>query len=281
MSAPSLDHLRTLVTVYRAGSFSEAASLLGISQPTVTAHIRALEEGMGFPIFDRGVTGVTATAKGRELAESAEAHVDALDDLLAPVVAGSVHLGGAAEFVTAKVMPRLASLLQVTGAPIIVTLGLADAHLADLRDGRLDLVISSVPPRGPGVESVPFFDEEFALVAAPRWSSTPVEDVPLIAYAPGLPIIRRYWRSVFGAQPGGLAVAAIVPDLRGIVTALCDGAGMSVLPDYLIRDALADGSLVCLHEPEVAPLNTLYVVTRAGEPSGAVRALASAIAQIR
>ncbi|BFO22957.1 hypothetical protein SHKM778_93450 [Streptomyces sp. KM77-8] len=41
--------LRTFVTVHRAGSFTRAAALLGLSQPAVTSQIRTLERQLGRP----------------------------------------------------------------------------------------------------------------------------------------------------------------------------------------------------------------------------------------
>ena len=45
--------LRTFVAVHRAGSFTRAARLLGLSQPAVTGQIRALERQLGRPLFLR------------------------------------------------------------------------------------------------------------------------------------------------------------------------------------------------------------------------------------
>lgn len=53
--------LRTFVTVHRAGSFTRAAALLGLSQPAVTSQIRTLERQLGKPLFLRQARGVTPT----------------------------------------------------------------------------------------------------------------------------------------------------------------------------------------------------------------------------
>ena len=64
MPSPSLDQLRTFVTVVRAGSLTRAARLLGVSQATVSAHVDALEATLGVRLFERDRSGVTPTAKG-------------------------------------------------------------------------------------------------------------------------------------------------------------------------------------------------------------------------
>lgn len=279
MALPDLEHLRTFVTVYRTRSLTEAAALLGLSQPTVTTRIKDLETAFGYPLFERSSTGVTATTRGDELARAAAQPVDALDDLLHSSQTGppaAVQLGGPAELLSIMVVPRLAEVVATIGAPIQLTFGLADSLLTMLRAGRLDIVVSAVRPRLPGIAAAPLYDEEFLLVGAPRWLGTALRDqdvppegrwagAPVVAYAQDLPIIRRYWQSVFGHRPDGLAVSAVVPDLRGVRDALLAGVGISVLPEYLVRADLAAGDLVLLDTPEVAPLNTVYVATRSGE----------------
>lgn len=59
--------LRAFHGVAVEGGFTRAASALGITQPTLSAHIRALEEGYGIKLFERGGRNVHLTALGREL----------------------------------------------------------------------------------------------------------------------------------------------------------------------------------------------------------------------
>lgn len=279
MATPDLEHLRTFVTVYRTGSLTEAAALLGLSQPTVTARVKDLEAAFGYALFERSNSGVVPTARGDELARSASYSVDALDDLLSSSLAGppaAVQLGGPAELLSIMVVPRLAEVIAAIGAPVQITFGLADSLLAMLRAGRLDIVVSALRPQLPGIAAAPLYDEEFLLVGAPRWRADTSQNqdgsrtalwagAPVVAYAQNLPIIRRYWQSVFGSRPDGLAVSAVVPDLRGVRDAVLAGAGISVLPEYLVRADIAAGDLVLLDTPEVAPLNTVYIATRSGE----------------
>jgi DNA-binding transcriptional LysR family regulator len=292
MPAPGLDLLRTVITVHRIGSFSGAARMLGISQPTVTAHVAALEEHFGYLLFTRLPRGVQTTARGEELVSEVAPSIDALDDLVAfagardAIDAPSIHLAGPAEFMSAVVLPRITRFDPQATGPVRVTFGLADELLEQLREGAHDLVVSSIRPRVRGITAAPLFDEEFVLVAAPRWIGDAnidrLESIPVVAYAEHLPIVRRYWRSVFGRRPDGLAIVAIIPDLRGILAAIVDGAGMSVLPRYLVERSLRTGELVVVHTPEVAPLNTLYLATRAGDirRRAAVRAAADVLVTV-
>ncbi len=270
MSAPSLDHLRTFLAVTRAGSLSRAADELGIAQATVSAHIQALELALGHAVLVRTPQGAVATPKGAALARAIAPHLDALDDAtdLLPAVEAAhaiVHIGGAAEFLGEFVLPRLGELAALSRVAPRIHFGVPDDLLPALASRGVDVVLSSVPPRLAGVAAAPLCDEEFALVGAPRWAGVAPDAIPVVAYAEDLPIVRRYWRSVFGRRPDALEVAAIVPDLRGIRSAVAGGLGMSVLPRYLVDADLAAGRLVLLDHPDVPPLNTIYLALRRGE----------------
>jgi DNA-binding transcriptional LysR family regulator len=276
VAAPlDLNLLRTFLTVYRTGSFTAAARLLGLSQPTVTTQIRALERQLGRELFERLARGVAPAPYADELAARI---VDPLDSLATVTGADDapaepVHLAGPAEFLTVSVLPGIAPLVE-SGVRLRVTPGLTEPLLEDLRAGRHDLVIATFRPRGRTLTAVPLNDEEFVLVASPTWAQRlgapasvaaagALHAVPLVAYADDLPIVRRYWRHVFGRrlvrQP-----AVTMPDLNAVKAAVAGGTGFTVLPRYLCVEELRSGTLVLLHDPDDPPINTSYLVQRPG-----------------
>ncbi len=180
----------------------------------------------------------------------------------------SLRLAGPPEFTTTCVLPALADLVA-SGLRLKVTLGRpAEKLLAGLQEGNYDLVISTAPPDSEALTVTELFREEFVLVAAPAVASKvtgsgsqPLEGLPLIAYSEDRPLIRRYWREVFGEEPG-MTPAAVVPDLRGVLSLTVAGAGLTVLPRYLCRRELAGGALVSLMEPATPPANTIFLATK-------------------
>lgn len=62
----TLVQLKYIITVAGQNSFNDAAKVLFISQPSLSAAVRALEKEIGFDIFGRSKTGITLTAKGAE-----------------------------------------------------------------------------------------------------------------------------------------------------------------------------------------------------------------------
>jgi DNA-binding transcriptional LysR family regulator len=262
----SLDLLRTFLAVHRAGSITSAAQLLGLSQPAVTAQLKALEKQVKKPLFHRHARGVTTTAAGEDLARRLAGPLDDLAAAVGDFVGGKValHIGGPAEFMSVKVVPAMAELPDTA---LRVTFGMPDELLDSLVKGGLDLVISGARPRVRGVAAEPLYVEELTVVAASRWhypdSSGVLGDAPWVAYAEDLPLIRRYWHTVYKAPPPGNAVV-VVPDLRAVLAATVAGAGVTVLPRYLCEYELATGALREVIVRGELPTNTIYLAVRAG-----------------
>ncbi|GAA1555895.1 LysR family transcriptional regulator [Actinomadura kijaniata] len=267
-----LNLLRTFLAVHRGGSFTAAGRLLGLAQPTVTAQIRALERRLGRELFERRARGVVPLPYADDLAARVVGPLDALA-AVAGGEAGSpaqpVYLAGPAELFCERVLPALAPL-AAEGVEVRAALGLTEPLLEEMRGGRHDLVVATSRPRRRTLPAEPMMDEEFVLVAAPAWAGRiggrvpeGLGGAPLVTYAEDLPIVRRYWRHVFGERPSCRA-AVTVPDLRGVRSAVVAGAGFAVLPRYLCLAELASGALVPLHEPDDPPINTVYLVRRPG-----------------
>ncbi|KIA66589.1 LysR family transcriptional regulator [Nocardia vulneris] len=275
-----LNQLRTFLAVHRAGSITAGARLVGLSQPTVTAQLQALEKRLGQQLFERLPRGVAPTAAAAELAARIAEPMDALTTVAGPADPAAsapqppVRLAGPAEMLAVQALPALAPLVQ-RGVRLTVTAGLSDELLTGLRAGHYDLVVSTVRPRGRTVLAEPLMDEEFLLVAAPALAAridldrlradgpAALSGLPLVSYAADLPILRRYWRHVFGLRLTA-AAAVVVADLRAVAAAVAAGAGISVLPRYLCAAQLHSGALVPLLEPSDPPINTGFLVRRPG-----------------
>ncbi|MEU3858130.1 LysR family transcriptional regulator [Streptomyces sp. NPDC028722] len=274
--------LRTFVTVHRAGSFTRAAALLGLSQPAVTSQIRTLERQLGRPLFLRQARGVIPTTIGDELAHKAAPHLDALVEIAESGLAEessprTLHLAGPPEFTAERALPALAGLTGEDGRRLALraSFGTAEEVLEGLASGHHDLAISTARPRGALLSATPLCDEEHVLVAAPRWAdrigsealrlkgAPALDHLPVVEVHESLPFVARYWASVFDSRPAASGTV-VVPDLRAVLSCAIAGAGLAVLPRYLCGPALRQGTIVTLHDPAVPPLRTYFLVVRNG-----------------
>jgi DNA-binding transcriptional LysR family regulator len=272
--------LRTFVAVHRAGSFTRAAALLGLSQPAVTSQIRTLERQLGRPLFHRRARGVTPTAVGDELAHKAAPHLDALlriteTEREATGTSRTLHLAGPPEFLCLRVLPALAPLVGQGQSLRTALLPDARETLDGLAAGQHDLIITTSRPRGALFTANALCDEEQVLVAAPYWAAltdraelrdkgpVALDGIPVVEVHESLPLVTRYWATVFDSVPE-CAATVVVPDLRAVLESVRAGAGLAVLPRYLCQDALDRGEIVALLEPALPPLRTWFLVVRTG-----------------
>ncbi len=268
-------HAKTFLTAYRLGSVTAAAAQLAITQPAASGHLKALEASLQKKLFVKAGRGIAPTAAGHALAQSLAPYMDGLEHTLTVArmsseeLIGVVTLGGPVEFLSRVLLPCISQITE-SQLRLTVAFGLADGLADQLRRTELDLAVLTVKPTTASLDTVALYREEFTLVCAPRIAarlpsargmsldSAALEGIPWLAYDEGLPMIRRFWRSEFGRQPP-IKARAIVPDLRALRTLAIAGAGLTVLPTYLVEKDLASGDLVELFKPVSTPGNTLYL----------------------
>lgn len=139
-----LRNLRTLAAIAEFGSFSAAAEELGYTQSTVTMQIKALEEELGVPLFDRIGRRVSLTDGGRQAVQSARAMLAESERLLRSVRNEETALVrvGVYESICGGFMPgviRRFSQLQ-PGASLSVMTAPRPELERRLQAGQLDLI---------------------------------------------------------------------------------------------------------------------------------------------
>jgi LysR family transcriptional regulator, low CO2-responsive transcriptional regulator len=149
----SMTGFRAFHAVARAGSFTRAAELLALSQPTLSSQVRLLEERHDAALFDRKGRGVALTPLGRKLLDittrlfAAEEEAKALLEGVRTVRQG--HLRLAADSAT-HAMPLLARMREKSpGLTFGLRIGNSSTVLDDLLDYRADIAITARPSSDP------------------------------------------------------------------------------------------------------------------------------------
>jgi DNA-binding transcriptional LysR family regulator len=170
--APSLhlQELRSFVAEAKLKSISKAPDQLGIGQPTVSTHIKRLEEKMGTVLFDRIRRPIQLTPSGGALAGLATPLVDGIDALAtmasavernAPVTIASTHdIVSHALLRTVRVFLR-----RHPHARIRIRSGLIGEVLDMVAGGLADLGLTPAPERYSDFDFVPIFTSERVLIA--------------------------------------------------------------------------------------------------------------------
>lgn len=119
--------LEAFVTVVGNRSFSRAAEILFLSQPTVSAHVKNLEKELGMPLFDRGKSDLLLTQAGESLYRHARNMLDmrtlALAELQGNDALGEETLLVAASSVPCQyLLPRAISAFEAKYPSVSVSL---------------------------------------------------------------------------------------------------------------------------------------------------------------
>ncbi len=153
-----LYQLRTFVAVAEEAHLTRAAERLFISQPAVSAHIKALEEELGVALFMRGPRGMSLTREGLALRPQAEAALKSVGELLLQAQSLRENLSGELK-IALNTDPdllrvrRLMDALRAAHPKLQVHLPQSSSNIIieDVRAGRLDGGFAYVAEDGPGL----------------------------------------------------------------------------------------------------------------------------------
>lgn len=114
----SFSAMQTLVRVVDAGSFSDAARQLGVSQPSVSKIVRRLEARLGVKLLARTTRGLSVTEAGQRYYEGARRALEAVDDAevaaraAASGLSGRLCVSAAVTFARLQIVPRLPAFMN-------------------------------------------------------------------------------------------------------------------------------------------------------------------------
>jgi DNA-binding transcriptional LysR family regulator len=278
MSTYDPDLLATLLAVEQTGSFTQAAARLGIRQPTVSQHIRRLEESTGRVLVLRDTHSVSLTADGEAMAGFARtilgAHEDAASYFNGTRPRGRLRIG-------------MSDDLALTGLPQILRDFRRDNPLVDfdltvdqsgllhrrLEEDKLDVFIGK-RPRG---------EERGRLVKRDRlvWVGTPntkldlSKPVPLVIY-PAPSVSRSEIHRALSRAKVPYRSVCVCRGVNGLIAAVAAGIGVSALAASLVPAQLT--ALGPAHRlPELGSIDLLLLTNPRTEQRPAVRALTTTV----
>jgi DNA-binding transcriptional LysR family regulator len=287
-----LYQLRSFVAVAEAGHLTRAAEKLHVSQPAVSAQIKALEDELELTLFERTPSGMQLTFAGQRLLVGADKILAAAQSLrneagaLKGQLTGKVSVGTLSdpEFI------RIGELLGATVErhPLLqVELHheISGAAFAKVRDGELDASFYYGELAHPGVDGLRLRDITYRVAAPAAWKDRVVDASPAeIAMQPWIitpPISTHHQLVHLLFDKHGIEPARVVEADQEFVIAnlVQSGVGLSLIREDLALQMQAAGE-VCLWKD--VRLETIlwfiYPLERAGDP--VIRALLDVLADI-
>jgi LysR family hydrogen peroxide-inducible transcriptional activator len=261
-----LKDLRYLVALADQRHFGRAAARCFVSQPTLSAQLKKLEQALGVQLIERAPNNVSLTAVGEEIVVRARRMLEASDEVVGLARTHQDPLGGR---LRVALLPTIGPYLLPQLAPRIrKALPRLELHLYEyqtvpmlekLHAGELDLGILALPVELEGLESRALYREEFLLAAPERHPLAAQErvrvselrDAKLLLLEEGHCLRDQALEvcSRIGLRDSQDFRATSLETLRQMVAA---GAGVTLLPELAGRGAYRSGHGVALR-PFVRP----------------------------
>jgi LysR family hydrogen peroxide-inducible transcriptional activator len=171
----TLTELRYIVAVAETRHFGRAAERCFVSQPSLSASVKNLEEELGVKIFERGKRGVFLTESGEQVVAQARRALEEAERVKAVARQGRDPLKGVLRLgiihtIAPYLLPDLVGALRKAAPdmPLDVEENMTATLDRMLRSGELDAIVIALPYEGPGIETAPLYEEVFEVVAPAR-----------------------------------------------------------------------------------------------------------------
>jgi DNA-binding transcriptional LysR family regulator len=292
-----LEQLQAFVEIAQRQSVSRAAEALFVTQPTLTARLKGLEEDLGSLLFIRSGRGMRLTDAGRAFLPYAERCLGAasagrrLLQELERGESGQLALG-AAPAVSTYVLPRI--LTRFHGMHPRMQLAVRTGHSEEV----MDLVLQEQVQVGlgrslrhPQLDSTPLYEDELVLVVDPKHAFAEAEtvgaeqisEVQLILFdrtSSYHRLANEFFRGA-GAVPRGVMELDNIDAAKKMVE---QGLGVALLPHTAVAGELEAGTLRAVTLADAPQLKREIVIFRrrdAEPPSGALQAFMNCLSDLR
>jgi LysR family transcriptional activator of nhaA len=263
------NHLYYFHVAANEGSVAGAAARMGVTQPTVSEQIRALERFLGVTLFERTATGLRLTEIGRLAHEHTSVMFSAADRMIealgyAPTdVPRTLRVGISASVARSSAADFLMPLFAIEDCIPSIRSGDAIELIRDLRSADVDLVLTESPPPESGTRGLEVAElaaSSLVAVAPPGLEMSPAwENVGIVHYRSSSSsrwVVDSYLDEQ-GLRPRLVGEA---DDALLLVEAAARGGFLAFVPRSVARDPVAAGRLrvVATIEPTRATVHAVY-----------------------
>lgn len=289
--------LRYFLAVAEEGGVTRAADRLSVAQPSLSQALRAFEAELGVELFHRLGRGMRLTSAGNQLVGPARGILRAMDDARHAIAGATELRTGTLELATLATLAidPMASLIgrfrdRYPGVEVEVSEPDTAAGVSALvREGACELGAAHLPIPAEGLIERPLGEQELLFVLPPQRAKRTVSghrasaderpigarelaETPLVV-APRGTSTRMLLDQALEAVGVSPRIAVETAAREAIVPLVLSGAGATLLPGPLARDARRRGAIVRRSAPRIT--RRIGLVHRDGPLSAAAQAFIS------
>lgn len=256
---------RTFLIVAETGSFIDAARKMNVSQSTVSARIKSLEDMLGRPLFERSKAGAALTGAGEQFRKHALALVRVWQHAQLEVGLSGQHrdhlsVGAPLGLWDGFLLDWVAWMrAKISDIAVSASSGAPPALIQRLIEGTLDLALMYRPVQPPGLSCEHLFDEALVMVSsAPAATRRGHSDYVFIDWGPDFQVDHA------AAYPD-LANTSLALDLGGTALAyICTNPVSGYFPWRIVKPHVESGRLRLVSRARqfVYPVYMIYPETR-------------------
>jgi LysR family hydrogen peroxide-inducible transcriptional activator len=277
---PTLRQLQYLLALEETKNFRQAAENCNITQPTLSAAIKEMENLLGASVLDRSRRkSVVFSPLGLETIETAKKIMPYLDHLIEKVknitapLSGPIRLGlipTIAPYLLPKILPTLQKTFPNIKWQIVE--GMSASLIDNLNQGKIDLAILAFPYETDGLVHEIFFQEKF-VCAAPkgnfkldqRLTFNDLDNQKLLLLEDGH-CLRDHALSACKLQQKQDKKAFSATSLQTLIQMVSHGYGITLLPEMVIAQGVMPAN-VALHEfKKPYPTRSIGAAWRPNDP---------------
>lgn len=252
----TLKHLKYFIAVAETRHFGKAADSCFVTQPTLSAAIKELEDILGLQLLERTKRSVLVTPAGEDILIRAKDIVQKADALMELAKSKRAPLSGKLKL---GVIPTIAPYF-LPGFMALVRQQFPDLQLylkedqtarllKQLADGQLDILILALPYEAENVEVFNFAKDAFQVALPPNHPLTKqktiktedIQDEPLLLLEEGH-CLRDHAMAACSWSGAKRANEFAATSLSTIVQMVANGLGITLLPDMAIKSGITNGS---------------------------------------
>lgn len=274
-----MKQLQSFAAVVEYRSFTKAAEKLYLSQPTISTHIRLLEEELHSCLILRGKRTVEVTPRGQELYECARDILSLRDSLLRRWTEekNPIIQLGASTIPSAYILPEILPEYGRLHPEVYFTIHQSDSQgVADgILNGSFDLGLAGMEVAHEQLTCVPFYQDRMVLITPVTPHFLALKGLPEVPLDSLLrePIILREQGSgsrksaerfldSMGVREEELNVTARINDQESIKNLVAGGLGVSILSERAARNFAEEKRVLLFQLPERTSKRYLYLLFR-------------------